>query len=31
MNPDLDEVAQDPAAGNIDFSVIFLKKLWSPV
>lgn len=27
MNPDLDKVAQDPAAGNIDFSVIFLKKL----
>lgn len=25
MNPDLDEVAKDPAAGNIDFSVAFLK------
>ena len=31
MNPDLDKVAQDPAAGNIDFSVIFLKIVESRV
>lgn len=27
MNPDLDEVAQDPAAGNIDFFRHIPKKL----
>ncbi len=31
MHPDLDEIAQDPAAGNIDFFRHIPKKLWSHV